>query len=144
MKATTSKMNLIYVFIMGFLTILVSLAVADGVFGLGHLPADADKELLGDIFFWGGLIILPLLFCKKVRWKYTLLNLPLYFLLYFPVYEMFGVRHYHKFLESGGFIGSPPLSAALVAVILWGIQSLVFLICGLISYAVRKVKNRDN
>lgn len=141
MKLKISKRTLFYNFIMGILTVLVSLAVADGVFGLSQLPADAGRELVGEVFLWVGLILLPLLFRKKIKWMCTLLNLPLYFLLYFPVYDFFGVRHYHKFLESGGFIGSPPLNAALVAVSFWGIQSIVLLICGLISCLVKKLKN---
>ncbi len=142
MKSDSRKSSLLYTLIMGLMTVSLSLAVADGVFGLSQLPADAGRELVGEVFLWCGLILLPLLFFKKLKWKYTLLNLPLYFILYFPVYDFFGVRHYHKFLESGGFIGSPPLSAALVAVSFWVIQSIVLLLCGLISYAVKKLKKQ--
>lgn len=141
MKSTNRKMSLIFGCIMGVLTILISLVVADGVFGLNQPPAKATRELVGFLFFWCGMIVLPLLFYKRVKWRYTLQNLLLYFLLYFPAYEVFGLKHTHFFLETGGFITFPSYwNAILVAVIFWGIQSIMFLIINSISYAIRKTK----
>ena len=144
MKSTNTKMNLIFVCIMGVFTILISLVVADGVFGLNQPPAKATRELVGFLFFWCGMIILPLLFYKRVKWRDTLLNLPLYFLLYFPVYNMFGLKLTHSFLKGGGFFAFPSyVGAILVAVVFWGIQSLVFLVINIVSFAIRKAKTKS-
>jgi len=141
MKTTNRKMSLIFGCVMGVLTILISLVVADGIFGLKQPPAKATRELVGFLFFWCGMIVLPLLFYKKVKWRHTLQNLLLYFLLYFPTYEVFGLKHTHFFLETGGFITFPSYwGGILVAVIFWGIQSIMFLIINSISYAIRKTK----
>lgn len=144
MKLTNWKMGLILGCIMGILTILMSLVVADGVFGLNQPPARATRALVGFLFFWCGMIVLPLLFYKGVKWRYTLQNLLLYFLLYFPISEMFGFQHEHYFLEAGGFISFPTYwGAILVAIMFWGIQSFVFLAVNIISFAVRKVKTKS-
>lgn len=133
----------IYVWIMGICTIFLSLVVADGVFGLNQPPAKATREFVGFLFFWGGMIVLPLLFYKKVKWRDTFLNLPLYFLLYFPIYDMFGLKLTHSFLERGGFFAFPSyMGAILVAVVFWGIQSIVFLVINIICYVVRKKQKK--
>jgi len=141
MKTAHGKMSLIFGCVMGVLTILISLVVADGIFGLNQPPAKAARELVGFLFFWCGMIVLPLLFHKKLKWRDTLQNLLLYFLLYLPTYEVFGLKHTHFFLETGGFIAFPSYwGGILVAVIFWGIQSIMFLIINSVSYAMRKTK----
>ena len=67
--------------VMGILTILLCLIVSDDLLGLNSPPA---RSQIGHYVFWVSLIGLPLLFYKFVSWRYTLLNIPLYFLLYFP------------------------------------------------------------
>ena len=67
--------------VMGILTILLCLIVSDDLLGLNSPPA---RSQMGHYVFWVSLIGLPLLFYKFVSWRYTLLNIPLYFLLYFP------------------------------------------------------------
>ena len=52
MKTTNRKMSLIFGCVMGVLTILISLVVADGIFGLNQPPAKATRELVGFLFFW--------------------------------------------------------------------------------------------
>ena len=69
--------------VMGILTILLCLIVSDDLLGLNSPPA---RSQIGHYVFWVSLIGLPLLFYKFVSWRYTLLNIPLYFLLYFPIY----------------------------------------------------------
>lgn len=139
MKPKSWNKSLLYAGIMGISTVLLSLVVADGVFGLNQPPARATRELIGFLFFWSGMIALPLLFYKRVKWRYTFQNLLLYFLLYFPVCKAFGFQHKHYFLETGGFLSFPTYwGAILVAVVFWGIQSLVFLICKIIYWVLRK------
>ncbi len=63
--------------VMGILTILLCLIVSDDLLGLNSPPA---RSQMGHYIFWVSLIGLPLLFYKFVSWRYTLLNIPLYFL----------------------------------------------------------------
>ena len=63
--------------VMGILTILLCLIVSDDLLGLNSPPA---RGQMGHYVFWVSLIGLPLLFYKFVSWRYTLLNIPLYFL----------------------------------------------------------------
>ena len=63
--------------VMGLLTILLCLIVSDDLLGLNSPPA---RSQIGHYVFWVSLIGLPLLFYKFVSWRYTLLNIPIYFL----------------------------------------------------------------
>ena len=122
--------------VMGILTILLCLIVSDDLLGLNSPPA---RSQMGHYVFWVSLIGLPLLFYKFVSWRYTLLNIPLYFLLYFPIYELCGLKHTHLFLQTGGFISFPVwFGAALVIACFWGIQSLVYLICHIAFHLLKK------
>lgn len=104
--------------VMGILTILLCLIVSDDLLGLNSPPA---RSQIGHYVFWVSLIGLPLLFYKFVSWRYTLLNIPLYFLLYFPIYELCGLKHTHLFLQTGGFISFPVwFGAILVTAYFWG------------------------
>jgi len=121
---------------MGVLTVLLCLIVADDLFGLDAPPA---RSQMGHPIFWVSLIGLPLLFYRRVPWRYTLLNIPLYFLLYFPVYEICGLKHTHSLLEAGGFFSFGPLwGAGLVTAVFWGVQSLVYLACNGVSLVWKK------
>lgn len=133
----------IYVWIMGICTIFLSLVVADGVFGLNQPPAKATREFVAFLFFWSGMIVLPLLFYKRIKWRNTFLNLPLYFLLYFRIYDMFGLKLTHSFLERGGFFAFPSyMGAILVAVVFWGIQSIFFGCQHNLLYSAKKTEEK--
>ena len=122
--------------VMGILTILLCLIVSDDLLGLNSPPAQSQ---IGHYVFWVSLIGLPLLFYKFVSWRYTLLNIPLYFLLYFPIYELCGLKHTHLFLQTGEFISFPVwFGAILVTACFWGIQSLVYLICHIAFHLLKK------
>ena len=97
--------------VMGILTILLCLIVSDDLLGLNSPPA---RSQIGHYVFWVSLIGLPLLFYKFVSWRYTLLNIPLYFLLYFPAYELCGLKHTHLFLQTSGFISFPVWFGAIL------------------------------
>ena len=94
MKSTNWKTGLICAVIMGVLTTFLCLIVADGIIGLNYPPARKHIGYVGAAVFWFGMIALPLIFHKWVKWRYTLMNLPLYYLLYFPIYEAFGPVSY--------------------------------------------------
>lgn len=131
----------LYAGIMGVLTILLCLVVADDILGLNAPPA---RSQMGYPIFWVSLIGLPLLFYKLTPWRYTLLNIPLYFLLYFPVYELCGLKHTHLLLKAGGFIEFGPLwGAMLVVALFWGVQSFVYFVCNVVLHfwKVRKGAN---
>ena len=136
MNSQNRMMSIVYTIIMGLLTILLCLVVADGEFGLNPPPA---RSHMGIIVYWASIIVLPLLFYKRVSWRYTLLNLPLYFVLYFPVHRLYSNKLTSMFLDTGGFIAFPAWGyAILVAVIFWGTQSTVYLITNIIFYVIRK------
>lgn len=124
-----------YAGIMGILTILLCLVIADDIFGLSAPPA---RSQMGHPIFLVSLISLPLLFHKVVPWKYTLLNIPLFFLLYFPVYELCGTKLTHSLLETNGFLESGPLlGAILVTALFWGVQSLVYFVCNVTLHLLK-------
>ncbi len=132
--------HLLYAGAMGLLTILLCLVVADHIFGLNAQPAESQ---MGHPIFWISLIGLPVLFHKSTPWKYTLLNIPLYFLLFFPVWKMCGLQvAHHLLLQSGGFIEFPAFwNALLVTALFWGVQSLVYLVLYVVSFILRKRKS---
>lgn len=143
MKSANWKTGLICAVIMGVLTTFLCLIVADGIIGLNYPPARKHIGYVGAAVFWFGMIALPLIFHKWVKWRYTLMNLPLYYLLYFPIYEAFGLGHEHYFLQTGGFISfSASWGAVLVAVVFWGLQSLVYLAINVVLYAIKKRKTK--
>ena len=145
MNSKKWKKEAIFAVAMGILTVLLCLVAADGMIGLDHPPARKHIEYMGAAIFWMGMIALPLIFHKWVKWRYTLLNLPLYFLLYFPIYDVFLLKHEHLFLDSGGFLPFPTFWGAITtAVVFWSLQSLVYLIVNLIFYAIKRRKLADH
>jgi len=64
------------------------LYIGDDVLGLSQPPAKKHILICANVIFWSNLIGLPLLFRNRIRWNYTLINLPLYFLLFLPLYEI--------------------------------------------------------
>ena len=141
MNSQNRLISIVYTIIMGILTILLCLVVADGEFGLNPPPA---RSHMGIVVYWVSIIVLPLLFYKCVPWRYTFLNLLLYFVLYFPVHELYSNNLTSMFLDTGGFIAFPVWwYAALVSVVFWGTQSIVYLITNVISYIIRKRKQHE-
>lgn len=133
-----NKKIIINTIIMCVLTMFLCLYIADDILGLNQPPAKGHISVCANIIFWGSLLGVPLLFHKQIQWKYTVINLLLYFVLYFPLYEICGLKLTHAFLQRGGFLEFPPLwSAILVAVLFWGAQSIVLLICHVI-HRIRK------
>ena len=112
------------------LTMFLCLYIADDIFGLNQPPAKRHILICANLIFSGSLVGMPLLFHKQIQWKYTAINLLLYFFLYFPLYKICGLKLTHAFLQSGGFLEFPPYwNAIFVAVLFWGVQSIVLLLC---------------
>jgi len=131
---TQWKQGVLWALLMGVLTVLFCLVLADGVLHMNGWSG-GQNTLPGRIVFWVFLVGLPLLFWKKVQWRHTLINLALYFLLYFPVSAFFGGHHDHTFLEDlGGFIAFPAyFNAGLMTAIFWGVQSAVYAVGNVVS-----------
>lgn len=120
--------------LMGALTMFFCLYVADGIFNAqASYPIWWTKNLpkqASQIIFFVFIIGLPLLFWKKVKWRHTLVNLPLYYGLYILIYHICGLNHGYYFLNSGGFISfGPEFNGAIIAPMFWIIQSFVYLGC---------------
>jgi len=125
--------------LMGCLTMFFCLYVADGILNAHFKHPPWWKQVLprqtSVVVFFVFIIGLPLLFRKKVKWRHTILNLPLYYGLYVLIYDICGLNHGYYFLESGGFLSfGPYFDAAVVAPIFWGIQSFVYLACNIYRY----------
>ena len=136
MRPRDAHRELCSALLLGLLTLALSLAAADGLIGLNQPPAGTR---LGAVLFWAGLVGLPLVFWRRVRWRYTVVDLPLYFLLYFPIDLAFGPAHTHTVLSGHGFIAFPAaLRAALTAAVFWGVQSLVYLAANAAARLLRR------
>lgn len=134
------KRKLFASLIMGILTLIISLVVADHLIGLTQFPAHQRRGFMAHMVLYAGLIGFPILFCKKTTWVYTLLNLPLYFILYFPMAEAAGSTYTHNFLRSSrGLITFPDyFGAGITAIYFWIVQSIVFFLL----WSLRRIKSQ--
>ena len=142
------KNALIHTVIMATLTIFFCLFLADGLLFMdAYVSSHFWKDVLpGRVVFFISIVVLTLLFHKKVAWKYTLINLILYFGLYFPVYLICdnfnkqGMRH--LFMPGGrGFIDFPPVFyAIIVSITFWGLQSFIYFICFIIKTIIKTIR----
>ena len=125
-----NKRKLFSALIMGILTLIVSLIIADHFIGLAQYPADQLRGFVAHIVLYTDLIGLPMLYHKKTTWVYTISNLPLYFSLYFPIAEVAGSTYTHYFLRSSRSLNALPdyFGAGITAIYFWSIQSTVFFV----------------
>ena len=149
MKEHEFDTSVIFAVLLALLTVVFCLVIADGFLGLNGFKVDFGDGTgviysnikVGHYVFWIFLTGLPILFFRWVRWRYTILNWLVYFLLYFPVYYAFGLSHNHGLLQTGGFFAFPPwVNALVVAVGFWTIQTAVFALCNLARFVVRKLQ----
>lgn len=130
--------------VIGILTVIFCLIIADGILGINGLKVDHGVRFrvkTGAIVFWVFIVGLPLVVMKWVRWLHTLPNLLLYFVMYFPVYYYFGSSGGHAFLEPDVLLPLPVWAYALfTAVAFWGIQSMVLCMCDIIRFLWKKCK----
>ncbi len=148
MKYHHHEKSIALALVMGLLTMIFCLVIADGLLGIqgsrvdngdgtGYLDTDVKT---GAIVFWIFLIGLPLVVAKWVRWVHTIPNLLLYFVVYFPVCYHFGSSIFHTFLDQGSLLSVTWLSALITAAVFWGMQSVIFIVCDIGRYVWKKCK----
>lgn len=144
--------------LLGLLTVIVCLAIADGMIGvigtIGDYTEDEFgnveftlhvKDPTGRIIFGAGLILLPLIFGWFISPKHTWVNLPLYLLAWYILSAIFGSQVNHRFLAhpSTGFIDFfSEFTPFFTTLYLWVNQLVILLAVKLGQYILRKIKAR--
>ncbi|MBE6659084.1 MAG: hypothetical protein E7604_11680 [Ruminococcaceae bacterium] len=135
----------LFAFILGLLTVIVCLAIGDGLIGvagtLGECIYDESGALIeyalhvkdptGKIIFWSGLLLFPVLLAYRIHPRHTWINLPLFVLAWYVLSAIFGSHANHYFLAhpARGFISFfEEFDPFIVAVFLWLIQLIVLLV----------------
>ena len=146
---------------MGLLTVIFCLVIADGILGTdGHAvtrgPLFSNHAYAGTydpndgtglLFFWISIIAITVLFVPRLEWRYTWVNLPVYFILWFPASAVFGESPQHTFLDksASAFLTIGPdigfLRPVFAAVFFWLVQSAVYLLFNTAAFLLRKAKN---
>lgn len=153
-----SKQGYGYAIIMGLLTVLVCLIIADGFVGIegtirdykefedGHHEfALVTSNPTGRIIFWIGLLGLPVVFFRKVKVKYTWINLPLYLFAWYICSWIFGESVKHRYLAhpARGFISFGDEFVSLwTTILLWVVQASILWITALLCFTIRKIADR--
>ena len=155
----SSSKSYLFAFILGLLTVIICLAIADGLIGvagtLGECIYDESGELIeytlhikdptGKIIFWGGLLLLPVILAYWIRPRHTFINLPLFVLSWYVLSAVFGSHANHYFLShpARGFISFfEEFDPFVVAVFLWLPQFIVLLFVRVIIHLIQKMKSR--
>lgn len=133
------KTGIIFSIILCVLTVIVCIVIADELIGVegtvGEAGINPDGEMeyvlnsnpAGGIICFAGLVLLPILFIRKLRVRYTLVNLPLYIAAWCFLDAIFGSSPKHGILSNVILIHGGILSAVLTAVVFWGVQAIVIL-----------------
>ena len=146
----------LFAFILGLLTVVVCLAVGDGLFGvagtLGECIYDESGELIeytvhvrdctGKIIFWSGLLLFPMILAYWIRPRHTWINLPLFVLSWYVLSAIFGSHgnHYYLAHPARGFISLfEEFDPFIVAVFMWLTQLIVLLIVRGVIGIIRKI-----
>lgn len=147
--------NVIWAILMGIVTMLLCLFVAERYLGVSGFVMDVSYSPDGDMFarlnpnlklgLWFRrvfLIVIPLLFMNKVRWRYTWVNFFVFFFLYFPMREIAGQWPCMGYLGTPtGMLSLPWIVNPLIMMVhFWGVQSLVYLAFN----AVRALRQRND
>lgn len=153
------KQGYFYALIIGFLTVLVCMVIADGFVGIAGTIhdykelADGTHEFMlkvsdptGRIIFWGGLLAIPLLFSVKTKVRYTWVNLPLYFVAWYICFLIFGESVKHRYLAhpAQGFISfGNEFTSVTTTLLFWIVQALVLLAARSLWFIIRKFVGRQ-
>ena len=144
----------LFAFVLGLLSVIVCLAVGDGLFGvagtLGDCIYDESGELIeytvhvkehtGKIIFWSGLLLFPVILAYWIRPRHTWINLPLLVAAWYVLSAIFGSHgnHYYLAHPARGFISLfDELDPFFVAVFMWLTQLIVLLVVRLIIKLIR-------
>lgn len=153
------KQGYLFAVIMGLLTVLVCMVVADGLVGIEGTIHDYKEfedgyheftlkvsDPTGRYIFWIGLLGIPALFARKTKVKYTWVNLPLYLASWYICSWMFGESVKHRYLAHPpqGFISFGDEFFSIGSTILfWIVQAIVLWIITFLCFIVRKFVNRQ-
>lgn len=153
------KQGYLYAVILGLLTVLVCMVIADGFIGIeGTIHdyieyEDGTHEFMlkvsdptGRIIFWTGLLFLPVLFSLKTKVNYTWINLPLYMAAWYICYAIFGESVKHRYLAhpAQGFISfGNEFTSVITTLFFWIVQALVLLAVHFINYIISKFVKRQ-
>lgn len=149
-----------YAVIMGLLTAIICLVIADGLVGVAGTIKDfkdlgngyheftlSTSDPTGRYIFWVGLLGLPVLFASKVKVKYTWVNLLIYLLAWYICSGIFGESPKHRYLAhpAKGWItigeGLEPFS---VMIMMWLVQAIVLWAIAFLCFAIGKRRRRAN
>ncbi len=153
------KQGYVYAFIVGLLTVLVCMVVADGFIGIAGTIHDYKEfedghheftlkvsDPTGRIIFWIGILVIPMLFSLKTKVRYTWINLPLYLTAWYLCSWIFGESVKHQYLAhpARGFIsfGDEFVSVG-TTLLFWVLQATVLWIVNFLCFIVRKFVNRQ-
>ena len=152
------KQGYLFAFIIGILTVLVCMVVADGLIGIegtihdyieyedGHHEfALKVSDSTGRIIFRLGLFCIPVLFAWKTKVKYTWINLPLYMAAWYICYFIFGESVKHRYLAhpAQGFISfENEFTSITTTLAFWIAQAIVIWIITFLGFVIRKIVNR--
>ena len=147
--------------LLGLLTVIVCLAIGDGLFGvagtLGECIYDESGELIeytvhvrdytGKIIFWSGLLLFPVILACRIRPGHTWINLPLFVAAWYVLSAIFGSHgnHYYLAHPARGFISLfDELDPFFVAVFLWLTQLIVLLAVRGVIGIIRMITRRKD
>ena len=149
----------VYAVIMGLLTAIICLAIADGWIGVEGTIQDfedlgngyhsftlATSDSTGRYVFWIGLLSLPALFARKMKVKYTWVNLPIYLLAWYICSGIFGDSPKHRYLAqpaSGWLTIGEGLEPFSVTIMLWFVQAIVIWAIAFLCFVIRKIKRKS-
>lgn len=154
----TRTQGYIYATIMGILTAIICLVIADGCIGVAGTIKDfkdlgngyheftlSTSDPTGRYIFWIGLLALPVLFSGRTKVKYTWGNLLIYLLTWYICIGIFGESPKHRYLAhpARGWItigeGLQPFS---VMIMMWFVQAIVLWAIAFLCFVMRKLKSR--
>ena len=145
------RKRLLSAVLLGVLTVLFCLVLADGIIGMNAWESYRRDALIlpGGIVFFVSIVGLPILFSRWTSPLYTLVNIPVIYVLFFPVEALFDNVDLYRdpdlmlfFLLDGSFDFMPDwLDALLVAVVFFVIEFIVMAAACLVRFVWRKACN---
>lgn len=148
----------LFALLLGLCTVIVCLAIADGMIGVEGTIHDYTeneygeisftlhvKDPTGRIIFWAGLLLLPVLFARRVTAGSTWVNLPLYLLAWYLLSAIFGSHPNHRYLAhpGRGFINLfQEFNPIYVTLFLWLTQLAILLTVRGMGKLIRKLTEK--